>query len=199
MTRNSTTLSRSYFEELYERDPDPWNFRSSAYERDKYHATLAALPRAHYARGLELGCSIGLLTKMLSARCRRLTAVDGSQNAIGSARIACRGLENISFLRMMVPKRFPHGKFDLILLSEILYFLAVDDVRLLARLCLSTLLPHGDMVLVHWLGETNYPLSGDDAAESFIAAAQKGAAVLWRSRQPMYRLDLLRKRPGAAA
>ena len=32
-----------YFERLYARDPDPWRFATSEYERDKYAATLAAL------------------------------------------------------------------------------------------------------------------------------------------------------------
>ena len=33
-----------YFEQLYASDPDPWRFATSDYERDKYAATLDALP-----------------------------------------------------------------------------------------------------------------------------------------------------------
>ena len=36
----------------------------------------------------------------------------------------------------------------------------------------GAVLPEADIVLVHWLGVTHYPLSGDEAAEGFIADAQ---------------------------
>ena len=57
-----------------------------------------------------------------------------------------------------------------------------------------------DIVLVHWLGVTHYPLSGDDAAEGFIAGAKGFARVLAQSRTAEYRLDVLRAtKPGAAS
>ena len=80
MTRS---LPPSYFEALYASDPDPWRFASSDYERDKYAATLAALPRQLYRSGLEVGCSIGVLTAMLASRCRRLLAVDVADDSPG--------------------------------------------------------------------------------------------------------------------
>ncbi len=36
------TLSGVDFEQRYLSDPDPWNYRESAYEQCKYAATLAA-------------------------------------------------------------------------------------------------------------------------------------------------------------
>ena len=42
--RPAASLPASYFDAIYERDADPWRFRTSAYERAKYDATLAALP-----------------------------------------------------------------------------------------------------------------------------------------------------------
>ena len=44
------------------RDPDPWEFETSEYEAAKYDATIAALEGRRYATGLEIGCSIGVLT-----------------------------------------------------------------------------------------------------------------------------------------
>ena len=41
------SLEPAYFEALYAADPDPWRFATSAYEREKYTATLAALPMLH--------------------------------------------------------------------------------------------------------------------------------------------------------
>ena len=36
-----------YFKGMYATEADPWRFVTSPYERDKYAATLAALPRPH--------------------------------------------------------------------------------------------------------------------------------------------------------
>ena len=63
-----TTLPLAHFEDLYRRSADPWGFASSGYEAAKYAATLAALPRDRYARGLEVGCSIGVFTAALAGR-----------------------------------------------------------------------------------------------------------------------------------
>ncbi len=71
-----------YFEQLYVRDPDPWRFATSGYERDKYAATLAALPNRRFASGFEVGCSIGVLTRQLAERCDALLAADGSPTAL---------------------------------------------------------------------------------------------------------------------
>lgn len=65
MTRHATSLPPDYFDVRYAADPDPWNFAGSPYERDKYAATLAALPRERYASALEVGCSIGVLLSLI--------------------------------------------------------------------------------------------------------------------------------------
>ena len=39
------TLPPEYFDHVYQANRDPWNFETSPYERAKYAATLAALPR----------------------------------------------------------------------------------------------------------------------------------------------------------
>ncbi len=83
MTRAS--LDCQYFEDLYAKDPDPWRFASSDYERRKYKVTLAALPRGRYARALEVGCSIGGLTQKLAARCDRLLAIDIAEGPLRAA------------------------------------------------------------------------------------------------------------------
>jgi hypothetical protein len=56
-------LPAAYFDALYARDPDPWRFATSDYERAKYRATLAALPGPLLGAALEVGCSIGVLTR----------------------------------------------------------------------------------------------------------------------------------------
>lgn len=199
--RPAASLPASYFDAIYERDPDPWRFQTSAYERAKYDATLAALPRPRHRRALEVGCSIGVLTRDLALRCDSLLAVDAAEKALAVARAACADRPNAAFARLRVPDEWPGhdagGAFDLILLSEVVYYLDRADVARLASRMEASLAPDGDCLLVHWTGETDYPLSGDEAAEAFIAAASGFAAVTRQERSGRYRLDLLR-RVGAA-
>ena len=76
MSRRKASLPSAYFEAIYQADADPWRFATSDYEREKYAATLAALPLQAYRSGFEVGCSIGVLTSQLARRCDRLLAVD---------------------------------------------------------------------------------------------------------------------------
>ena len=197
--RPASSLPASYFEAIYERDPDPWRFQTSAYERAKYDATLAALPRARYRRALEVGCSIGVLTRDLAPRCDALLAVDAAEKALAAARAACADRTNVEFALLRAPDHWPEGTaaFDLILLSEVVYYFDRPDVARLADRVRHSLAPGGDCLLVHWIGDTDYPLSGDDAAECFIEAASGFADVIRQERSERYRLDLLRAGTGA--
>jgi predicted O-methyltransferase YrrM len=79
------SLPPSYFQPIYERSDDPWNFQTSGYESGKYNETLASLPRAQYRNALEIGCSIGVLTAKLATRCSHLLSLDVSEQAINQA------------------------------------------------------------------------------------------------------------------
>ncbi len=190
--RRPTTLDTDYFKGMYATDPDPWRFASSAYERDKYAATLAALPRAHYGSALEVGCSIGVFTHQLCPRCDALLGLDVVPSVLEQARARCADCPNVSFRLNAVPGDWPEGRFDLILISEVAYYLDRPDLARLVSRVGGALLPEADIVLVHWLGVTHYPLSGDDAAEGFIAGAGGFARVLKQERTDQYRLDILR-------
>ncbi len=190
--RRPTTLDPDYFKGMYATEADPWRFATSPYERDKYAATLAALPRAHYASALDVGCSIGVFTHQLCPRCDALIGLDVVPSVLDAARARCADCPNAHFMLAAVPGTWPDGRFDLILISEVAYYLdRADLARLVARVE-SAVLPEADIVLVHWLGITHYPLSGDDAAEGFISGARGFARVLKQSRTAEYRLDVLR-------
>lgn len=194
MSRAAGSLPPSYFEDLYGRDPDPWRFATSDYERAKYAATLAALPHPRYRRALEVGCSIGVLTAQLAGRCDELLAVDVVEAALAQARERCRDLPAVAFERMRLPGEMPPGRFDLILLSEVAYYWDRADVALAAERLWDALEPGGDLLLVHWTGKTNYPLSADEAVDLFVDRLGSGAEPLAASRHERYRLDLLRRR-----
>src|ERR1700685_3329297 len=65
-------MSAADFEALYQADPDPWGYTRSAYEREKYQATLAACGPGPFAHALELGGSIGVFSELLAPRCQSL-------------------------------------------------------------------------------------------------------------------------------
>jgi SAM-dependent methyltransferase len=196
MTRRQATLPPDYFDGIYASDPDPWRFETSDYEREKYAATLASLPRETYRSALEIGCSIGVFTHALAPRCAELVAIDVAESALDAARRRCADQPHVRFAKAAVPGAWPEGRFDLILISEVIYFLDRGDIGALARRIEGALVPGGDLVLVHWLGETDYPLSGDAATEALIAETSGFLDLLHGAREAQYRLDVLRARPG---
>jgi SAM-dependent methyltransferase len=194
VTRAGKTIEAAYFDALYARSADPWGFASSLYERGKYAATVAALRSGRYASALEVGCSIGVLTRDLAAHCDALLALDASEAPLAQARVRCADLPNVRFERMFAPEQWPGGAFDLILLSEVVYYFSREDVARLAARIAGSLAPLGDLVLVHWIGETNYPLSGDEAAELLIGELGEAVIVERAERRSQFRLDVLRRR-----
>ena len=187
------SVPASYFQSLYEKDPDPWRFASSRYEQDKYATTLAAIGDDKVARAWEVGCSIGVFTEALAPRCAELLAVDVADAALDQARRRCASWPRVSFECLRVPHEWPNGLFDLMVFSEVLYFLSVSDIRLTAERAVATLVPHGRIVLVNWTGETGHSLSGDEAAGIFHDAVEKDVAPLCRERRTGYRLDIYQR------
>jgi SAM-dependent methyltransferase len=192
---DETSRGAEFFEDLYRADSDPWNFETSEYEKGKYQATLAALERPSYAMALEVGCSIGVLTARLAPRCRTLHAVDLSPTAIARAKVRCSARDDVRFQVGAAPHDLPSGSFDLILLSEVLYYLSRQDLLGLAVWCRASAASRAEIILCHWLGPTDYPLSGETASNLFVEAMQpclESHAIL---HDEIYRLERIRLRP----
>jgi 2-polyprenyl-3-methyl-5-hydroxy-6-metoxy-1,4-benzoquinol methylase len=185
------SITPEHFEQLYAANPDPWNFTSSPYEAEKYAATCAALPRARFRSGVEFGCSFGVLSRRLAARCDRLLALDMVESVLQRARAGAAEHPNITFTRAAIPADWPTGRFDLMVFSEVLYFLDDTDLVQTARLAAQSLEPGGIVVLVNWLGETSSPQTGDEAAEKFIQAMRPDVVPMSQMRADRYRLDIL--------
>jgi 2-polyprenyl-3-methyl-5-hydroxy-6-metoxy-1,4-benzoquinol methylase len=166
MSEPRPTLGPEYFDALYTADPDPWKFATSPYERAKYTLTLNAMPKPRWRSALEVGCSIGFLTRSLASRCDAVVAIDAAQTALAEATRRCADLPDVRFEQMFVPDEWPDGQFELILLSEVIYYLSREDVARLASRVTRSLSRGGSVILVHWTGLTNYPLSGGVVIES---------------------------------
>ena len=183
------SLQRTFFEELYAAHADPWSFETSPYEREKYDRSLAAL-RLRYRNALEIGCSIGVFTQRLAARCDRLIAADISEHALATARARCTAESQATFVRADVTHDFPAGTFDLIVLSEVGYYWSDADLDRARAAIAAHLERGGDLLLVHFLPKVpEYPRDGDDVHAAFLADPH--FAPVHASRAERYRLDLL--------
>jgi 2-polyprenyl-3-methyl-5-hydroxy-6-metoxy-1,4-benzoquinol methylase len=107
MSKPCQTLKPEYFDALYTADPDPWNFAASPYERAKYTLTLNAMPKLRYPSALEVGCSIGILTRSLASRCDAVVAIDAAQTPLVEAKRRCADLPGVCFEQMFVPDEWP--------------------------------------------------------------------------------------------
>ena len=196
MNPSQPSLTPAYFDSLYSTDADPWKFQTSAYEAEKYAATLAALPKARYRSALEIGGSIGVLTEKLAARCDSLLSVDVSEMAQQQAIDRCRSLSHVRFQLMQVPHAYPQEQFDLTVLSEVGYYWCWEDLKQAQQLIVQHLEPGGHLLLVHWTPYAAYydnPLSGDEVHESFLALPSTQMKHLTGNRADKYRLDLFER------
>ncbi len=145
---------------------DPWGLEDSFYEERKRMLTLAVLGRQRYRNGLEIGCATGRLTQALAERVDRLTALDISEAAL---RVASRrrfpGSGRSGTVRWKLggaPEEIPAGPFDLIVMSEVGYFLSPRSLLATMRRVRGSLASGGEIVLVDWTHPTrDIPLNGE--------------------------------------
>ena len=186
------SLGPSYFAQIYQTNLDPWNFETSLYEREKYLASLAALPLERYRRAFEIGGSIGVLTRMLADRCDRLLSIDVSSVAQERAQVRCADQPQVEFQTMQFPRETPDQTFDLIVLSEVGYYLSERDLLIARDWIVNALRPGGHLLLVHWTPLVkDYPLTGDEVHDLFLAITPAPFTCVFSSRKTNYRIDVL--------
>ena len=192
MNQPKNTLPPSYFEDMYRQDPDPWDFETSEYEALKYQTTINSLPKERYNKAFEIGGSIGVLTALLAQRCDSLLSIDVSETAQQKAIARCQDLRKVRFKIASVPQDYPDEMFDLILLSEVGYYLSWDDLKKTQQLTIEHLEAGGHLLLVHWtLYAKDYPLTGDEVHDSFLQLDR--LKHLKGLRKERYRLDLFER------
>ena len=186
--RTEGRLPADYFTAVYEGGLDPWGFESRWYEQRKRAITLASLPHARYRRAFEPGCAIGVLTRQLAERCDEVVAWDLHPAAIAECRRRCRDRTNVQAAVGAVPDRWPEGEFDLVLLSEVAYYLDPRGLTALVTEVRRSLVEGGVVIAVHWLGETDYPLSGVETHR--LLSAKLGLRQMVHHSDPEFVLDL---------
>ncbi|MCH8560799.1 bifunctional PIG-L family deacetylase/class I SAM-dependent methyltransferase [Nesterenkonia sp. DZ6] len=136
------------FEGLHARGSDPWGVTTRWYEQRKYGLTMAVLPRARYSRAFEPGCSIGGVTELLAQRCDEVLATDisGSALHVAAQRVVA---ENVTFRHASI-EDWPAGRLDLIMISELAYYLSDSQWAAVLARASQTLESGGHLVSVHW-------------------------------------------------
>ncbi|WP_226760619.1 class I SAM-dependent methyltransferase, partial [Arthrobacter sp. SO3] len=158
------------FDAVHTGTDDPWQYTTSWYEHRKRALTLAALPGLKYNAGLEIGCSIGALSVELAQRCASFLAVDASRAALAHAARRLEHLPDARTRHLTVPQDWPEGRFDLIVVSEVGYYLAPAELAELFGRVEAALLPGGTLALCHW----RHPISGWELdGDSVHAAARR--------------------------
>jgi SAM-dependent methyltransferase len=145
-----TRITLADFETRYRADPDPWGYTTSAYEHEKYAATLEACGAGPFADALELGGSIGVFSSVLAPRCERLTTIDAAPTAVALARSRLSHAGHVRVLHGPIPDSVPAGQFDLVVASEILYYLNAAELAATVLMLKSRVSPGARLVAVHW-------------------------------------------------
>lgn len=139
--------NRDYFETLFAAQPNPWEY-TTPYEQTKYEQTLSLLPKKDL-RALELACAEGHFTAQLAPHVKSLVATDISQIAVErtaqrctQSHVQCQQLD-------MVADVLP-GKFELIVCSEVLYYVGGwEALQSTAQKIADALAPGGYFLTAH--------------------------------------------------
>lgn len=189
-TRRPQSVGSEHFDALFTGSEDPWDYRTSAYEADRFARTIKALGGRRFASALELGCANGVLTSSLAAHCDAIVAVDASAMALDIAHDRLADLHHVSLHHGNLPAELPSGQFDLIVLSDFLYYLGFAGCVALAHRLHCKAAPGCRIVIANYLGETECALTGEMAAEIMIAHLP-GWTIVHRDRCDRLRIDVL--------
>jgi SAM-dependent methyltransferase len=140
-----------YFDSLFATSEDPWSFRQRWYEKRKRDLSLAALLHQRYERIFEPGCANGELSLALAERSDHFLGMDLCERAVDLARGRLSSHSHARIEQGAVPADWPAGQFDLIVLSEVGYYLAPAQWQEVIRQAERSLRPTGSILACHWL------------------------------------------------
>lgn len=176
LDNQSNSYSESYFDTLYSDNSDPWQYQTRWYEKRKRDMCLAVLPQANYTNAIELGCGNGVFSELLAHRCQALLSIDGNNKAVQLARQRLAGMSHVKVIQGIIPNALltleeallktypssdlpaspPHSikatvpPFDLIVISEILYYLSASDIDKVIAWIGQNLAKGGTLLCCHW-------------------------------------------------
>ena len=180
----------AYFEACWARSDDPWEHATRWYETRKYRLTVDALPRPHYRRAFEPGSGTGVLTTLLAPRVDELVAMERHPRGAVATQVRCRELPGVRVVTGAIPQDWPDGRWDLVVLSELLYYLDAAALRATLECAAASLDPDGHLVAVHYRPIVpEHAWNGDEIHEWLVA--QPGWVRSTRILDEAFVLDVL--------
>jgi SAM-dependent methyltransferase len=140
-------IDLSGFERKFAEADDPWRCRSSDFEALKRCRALAGRPLVGTA--LDVACGDGAGTQALAVRALRVDAIDGAEAAIAAADRLVGRNPRVRLRRARVPRDLPRGRWQRILVSELVYYLPPHEIEALADALIVRLAPGGELITVH--------------------------------------------------
>lgn len=188
---NDATTASAVFDNVHADRVDPWSVQDSEYEIAKRDTLLAHLPQRPYSHIVEIGCSIGALSRELARRSRRVTAIDASREALKNAEYlnSTTTAAGLSFIHATVPFEWPEGRFDAVVLSETGFYLSRAQLERTLERINATTTRSFVLVLCHWKGEIrDWPLDADEVHEVALGFWPHHSTVVHLDAE--YRLDI---------
>lgn len=183
------TDARELFDRMFQTSDDPWGFRTRWYEARKRSITLACLPDRHYESGYEPGCANGELAAALAPRCSQLRVSDGSETALALCRRRLAEFSHAEVAHEWLPDDWPRQRFDLIVLSELGFYLDESTLTTVAARVTASLEDAGTVLACHWRHPVEgFTLRGD--AVHAILDRQLGLSRLVHHEEPDFVLDV---------
>jgi SAM-dependent methyltransferase len=159
----SRATPTGYFDRMWSTGPDPWDHAGRFYEHRKYALTAATLQSEHYRAVFEPGCATGILTGLLAPRAEHYLATDRHERAVAVTRERLRGADHVVVEQGRIPTDWPDGRFDAIVLSEVLYYLEPGDVRACLDRAATSTHAGAELVAVHFREPVaDHALLGDE-------------------------------------
>jgi protein-L-isoaspartate O-methyltransferase len=168
-----------HFQQMYEQSDDPWQVRQRWYEQRKRALLMASLPAPHMRHVFEPACGNGELTAALARQADHITASDASPAAVKLTRARLAGCApgRVCVECQRVPHEWPaSAPFDLIVISEMAYYLNAAELEQLRLRCVDTLAMDGALVLCHW----RHPFDDRQLATEAIHSAFDASPQLHR-------------------
>ena len=148
-TPSSHPLTLADFTELYRESPDPWKLSTDPNEVRRVERAMSLLSSSRYDSALELGCGGGHMTGLVAQRASRVVGVDCVDAALRVAGDRCASLLHVRFEKHWLPDSLPKGTFDLVVLSEIAYYMHEEVLRRFLQLVSDRLRVGGELLLAH--------------------------------------------------
>lgn len=157
-----------FFDHFFD-EGDPFGFDVHPEEQLKFDRTLEVCGDGPLGRVLELGCAVGTFTEVLAPRATDVLAIDVSQSAVDQVLRRLDGQDHVRAVAMAIPDEFPDETFDLVIASDVLYYLPVPVLQRCVDRIEESLAPGGTFVSVHYVPRMGSVLNGEEAHDVIIA------------------------------